>query len=425
MAVMKKYNQGAAGGSKRTMMLGCSNSHHRANHRTPVWWTGDNVYDQLALGVQKTVDGGVDLKPYVHQDCAGHHGPGFGGFTLPDGSPNPWGHLGTLPYPGEVYARWLQYCSLGTVTRMHSAPSMSRLPWEFGAEAEHVAKSFLELRRSLAPTLIAAGRQVSLDGTPIVRRCDLEWPEHAAEGASSSAQYMLADDLLVRPIDPFDGTRVDNATIHTYTPPYNRDASVWLPPGEWHNAFTGQVYDGGQNISLTGVDVKQMPLFHRGGGAVITATQSDVAGWGGLVLHIWPTRASLAPALAVGQLAPPLTRVLYAPSVADPNGTAPPATVISKTENLGRFELSFEPSKDTAPQLWSVRVHMPVGNADANTQQAHLRCGESNVPLVAHAPSLLHQGPFAGHHAPPHAPGNVLEGSITVPRTFTCAFSIH
>ena len=39
----------------------------------------------------------------------------------------------TLPYPGEVYARWLQYCSLGTVTRIHSAPSLSRLPWEFGA----------------------------------------------------------------------------------------------------------------------------------------------------------------------------------------------------------------------------------------------------------------------------------------------------
>ena len=116
-SIMKK----AGGGDKRTMMLGCQNPNmHRASHRTPVWWTGDNKWDALALGVQQTVntnasnavlavthtaplcvgqvDAGVDLKPYVHQDCAGHHGPGFGMSILPDGSPNPWGHLGTLPY---------------------------------------------------------------------------------------------------------------------------------------------------------------------------------------------------------------------------------------------------------------------------------------------------------------------------------------
>jgi alpha-glucosidase (family GH31 glycosyl hydrolase) len=175
---------------KRTMMLGCQvPGMHAASHRTPVWWTGDNLYDQLALGVQQTVDAGVlDLKPYVHQDCAGHHGPGLGMTTLPDGSPNPWGHLGTLPYPGEVYGRWLQYCALGTITRIHSAPSMSRLPWKFGAEAEKVARQFLLMRRTLAPTLVAAARQAHLDGTPIVRRCDLVWPQHAAEGANSSAQ---------------------------------------------------------------------------------------------------------------------------------------------------------------------------------------------------------------------------------------------
>jgi hypothetical protein len=131
-SVMATVHQ-KAGIGKRTMMLGCQNPNmHRASHRTPVWWTGDNMWDALALGVQQTVDAGLDLKPYVHQDCGGHHGPGIGMTVLPDGRPNPWGHLGTLPYAGEVYARWLQYCSLGSVTRIHSAPSMSRLPWKFG-----------------------------------------------------------------------------------------------------------------------------------------------------------------------------------------------------------------------------------------------------------------------------------------------------
>ena len=52
------------------------------------------MWDALSLGVQQTVDAGLDLKPYVHQDCGGHHGPGFGMTILPDGKPNPWGHLG-------------------------------------------------------------------------------------------------------------------------------------------------------------------------------------------------------------------------------------------------------------------------------------------------------------------------------------------
>ena len=48
-SVMKLYH--AETDNKRTIMLGCSGSSHRANHRTPVWWTGDNFYDELATGV--------------------------------------------------------------------------------------------------------------------------------------------------------------------------------------------------------------------------------------------------------------------------------------------------------------------------------------------------------------------------------------
>ena len=52
-SIMKK----AGGGGKRIMMLGCQNPNmHRASHRTPVWWTGDNKWDALALGVQQTVN---------------------------------------------------------------------------------------------------------------------------------------------------------------------------------------------------------------------------------------------------------------------------------------------------------------------------------------------------------------------------------
>ena len=96
----------------------------------------------------------------------------------------------------------------------------------------------------------------------------------------------------------------------------------------------------GRTLQLSNLSLARMPLFHRGGGLVITAAGSDTAGWNGLVLHVWPTTAAFATAATVSSsvsslVAPPLTRSLYAPSVADPGATAPPVTLIGKTEHTG------------------------------------------------------------------------------------------
>ena len=56
-----------------------------------------------------------------------------------------------------------------------------------------------------ADSQVTLGKRATLDGTPLVRRLDLEWPEHAGDGASDTTQYMLGDDLLVAPVDPFMG----------------------------------------------------------------------------------------------------------------------------------------------------------------------------------------------------------------------------
>ena len=43
---------------------------HPAQHRYPVWWTGDGV--DLEASVESMVDSGMyDFKPYVHSDCGG------------------------------------------------------------------------------------------------------------------------------------------------------------------------------------------------------------------------------------------------------------------------------------------------------------------------------------------------------------------
>lgn len=144
--VMSRYYREKRPEVNRTMMLGCYNSNHPASHQTPVWWTGDIEYNTLATAVANEVDGGTAMKPYVHPDCTGHHGPD---------------EVGSIPYPPEAYARWVQFCSLGTIFRIHSSSkSKGRQPWLMGEKVENIMRNFTNLRYKLIPMLVEAGQQV-------------------------------------------------------------------------------------------------------------------------------------------------------------------------------------------------------------------------------------------------------------------------
>ena len=60
-----------------TLTLSMYSSAHPAEHRFPVWWTGDVVYTMLLDNIHKSVDGGLSLQPYVHPDCGAHYGVPF------------------------------------------------------------------------------------------------------------------------------------------------------------------------------------------------------------------------------------------------------------------------------------------------------------------------------------------------------------
>jgi alpha-glucosidase (family GH31 glycosyl hydrolase) len=72
-------------------------STHPAHHRFPIWWTGDIHHTALLQNIGYTVDGGVQLKPYVHPDCGGHLGHNT----------------------DDVYTRWIQFCAMSNIIRIH------------------------------------------------------------------------------------------------------------------------------------------------------------------------------------------------------------------------------------------------------------------------------------------------------------------
>lgn len=158
---------------------------HFGGQRYPIWWTGDtrSTWAYLRMGIANTVDAGVEsLLPYVSEDLGGHFG-----------NPNP-----------ELYVRWVQFGALSPIMRLHCTTGETRYPWDFGEEAEGIVREYALMRMRLLPTLYSAAREAFETGTPLLRRGDLEWPEHAE--AESDQQYQLGPHLLVAPIAiPRDG----------------------------------------------------------------------------------------------------------------------------------------------------------------------------------------------------------------------------
>lgn len=157
---------------------------HPAEHRYPIWWTGDTAarWDYLRLGIMNSVDYGIiGLMPYVHEDIGGHFG-----------NPDP-----------ELYIRFVQFGVFSPITRLHCTQGETRHPWDFGAQAEDISSQYIRLRYRLLPLIYTAARRAFEDGTPILRRCDLEWPDFSQ--AKSGTQYLFTEDILVAPVLTGDG----------------------------------------------------------------------------------------------------------------------------------------------------------------------------------------------------------------------------
>jgi hypothetical protein len=106
---------------------------------------------------------------------------------------------------------------------------------------------------------------------------------------------MLADDLLVAPVDPFKGL-TPLGPNGSYTQPFNRETELWVPPGEWEHTQTGESIKGPTTINVSS-EIGSMPLYHRRGGMLVlaplphqatAASGTDVADWSRLSLEIFP-----------------------------------------------------------------------------------------------------------------------------------------
>ena len=212
------------------------------SERYPGFFTGDaySGWPVLAYEVAFAARGGNVLIPYISHDIGGFHG-------------------GKIDF--ELYARWLQFGTFSAILRMHSAHENPRegnlrMPWVYGERGIELMRKYFTLRTQLIPYLYSYAWLAHKDAMPILRPLYLQYPQ-LPEAYRYPHEYFFGAQLLVAPVLQPGG-----------------EQTVYLPPGEWRDFFTGKRYPGGTTFTAH-YRVDETPVFVRTGAIVPEQEVSD------------------------------------------------------------------------------------------------------------------------------------------------------
>jgi alpha-glucosidase len=203
-------------------------SSYAGGQRYAAVWTGDATADWASLrqSVSMLLGLGVSGFPYVGSD--------IGGFVR-------------MP-SAELCTRWLQAAVFNPFMRMHTEiATPDKEPWSFGWQYEKVNKRAIELRYELLPYIYNVMEQASETGVPALRPLFLDYPR-VDNTANIEDEFLFGSDLLVAPV-LWEGAQ---------------SRSVYLPPGDWFDYWTGKRYAGNTTIQVP-VTIDSIPMYVRAG----------------------------------------------------------------------------------------------------------------------------------------------------------------
>nr|WP_196810987.1 TIM-barrel domain-containing protein [Arthrobacter sp. 35W] len=165
------------------------------------------------------------------------------------------GFSGEIP-SSELYLRSAAAAAFVPVMQYHSEfnhhrkPSRDRTPWNIQERTGDdtvipVFRELVELRERLIPYLSEQARRTIATGAPLMRPL---YFDHAQDQEvwKHPLEWMLGDDLLVAP--------VTEEGAMTWT--------VYLPSGDWVDAWSGDNYSGNQAVD-TPAPLNRVPVFVR------------------------------------------------------------------------------------------------------------------------------------------------------------------
>lgn len=163
------------------------------------------------------------------------------------------GFSGEVP-DAELYLRAMAASVFVPIMQYHSefnhhrSPSRDRTPWNIAERTGDervlpIVRELVRLRERLVPYLAAQAAETIRTDRPLMRPLFFDWPRDPEVWADEPA-WMLGSDLLVAPV----------------VEPGARQRSLYLPPGDWVDAWTGERVAGGRRI-VAEAPIDRIPVF--------------------------------------------------------------------------------------------------------------------------------------------------------------------
>jgi alpha-glucosidase (family GH31 glycosyl hydrolase) len=239
----------------RPVVLNRQHSDVLCNHRYPFGFSGDTyaTWNTMRYTLENTIKGANNGVYWSHD---------IGGYM-------PQGKTGTSP-DGEMFARWFQLGAFSPIMRAHAKKDVywwppvlkagdrdggSRLPWDWGENVLSATRTAMQLRAALIPYIYTMSRYAHDYGVPLCRGLYVDYP--TADDAYRYDEYMFGDNILVAPVlNPSGKGEKAEAT-----------RSLWLPEGAWYDYFTGEIFTGNNNISVS-KPLHEIPLYVKAGSLI-------------------------------------------------------------------------------------------------------------------------------------------------------------
>lgn len=204
---------------------------------TPLHWAGDqnSTWREQRSVLRAVLNAGISGIPFVGWDLAGFSGP------LPE---------------AELYIRGAEAACFGTIMQYHSefnehrTPHVDRTPWNVAErtgrpEVVELYRYYAKLRMRLIPYLEECARESTNSAAPVMRPLFYAHPDDPRCWEIDD-QYLLGPDLLVAPV----------------LEPRRTARQLYLPAGDWVDAWTGRALAGEQELSAE-APMDRIPLFVR------------------------------------------------------------------------------------------------------------------------------------------------------------------
>ncbi len=208
------------------------------NHRYQIGFSGDAFTEWETL----------DFESYFTATAAN---VGFGYWSHDIGGHQPG------PITPELYTRWIQFGAFSPILRTHTTkhPEAERRIWAYPNEYASVMREAFLLRYSLLPYIYTAAREAYDHGISICHPMYYDYPE-AEEAYKFRSQYMFGGEMFVAPIaSPLDTTNMLAAK------------SVWIPPGEWIEWYSGTRLRGPKVVERR-FALDEIPIYVKAGSII-------------------------------------------------------------------------------------------------------------------------------------------------------------